>query len=163
MSVSMARLRIAGAAALAMAAGGCARIPQHTGYIADPVLVASVQPGVDNRDSVQATLGRPSFVGEFDPTIWYYVTRETKQFAFASPKPVQQTVLAVRFDARGNVASVERSGLEKIASIRPSGDKTPTLGRHRSFFQELFGNIGQVGAAGGAGATTDNPTGRSGP
>ena len=61
-------------------------------------------------------------------------------------RPSAQTVLKVRFDAAGNVLGVERSGLEQIASIDPDGDKTPTLGRTRGFFQELFGNIGAVRA-----------------
>jgi hypothetical protein len=30
--------------------------------------------------------------------------------------------------------------------LDPVSKKTPTLGRRRSFFDELFGNIGSVGA-----------------
>jgi hypothetical protein len=107
--------------------------------------------GVDNRDSVAKTLGRPTFVGQFDQNEWFYVSRSTAQLAFNEPRPTAQTVLRVRFDEAGNVASVDRSGLEKIASISPEGDKTPTLGRERGFFQELFGNIGAVRAPGAPG------------
>ena len=32
--------------------------------------------------------------------------------------------------------------------IDPMRDKTPTLGRHKSIWDELFGNIGAVGAPG---------------
>jgi hypothetical protein len=87
------------------------------------------------------------------------VSRNTKQLAFATPSPVEQLVLRVRFDAAGNVAAVDRSGLEKIARINPEGDKTPTLGRDRSFFEDLFGNIGAVGAVGQGGGSADNPDG----
>jgi outer membrane protein assembly factor BamE (lipoprotein component of BamABCDE complex) len=59
-----------------------------------------------------------------------------------------QTVLHVRFDQAGNVASVNQTGKELIASIDPSGDKTPTLGRKKSFFDELFGNIGTISQPG---------------
>ena len=118
-----------------------------------------VKAGVDNRASVQGTLGRPTFVGQFDTNDWYYVSRDTRQWAFNSPKASAQTILHVRFDDAGNVASVERKGLEQVASIRPNRDTTPTLGRNRSFFQELFGNIGQVGSVGRGGGTTDNPDG----
>ena len=38
--------------------------------------------------------------------------------------------------------------MEQIVSIDPSGDKTPTLGRRTSIWDELFGNIGAVGAGG---------------
>jgi outer membrane protein assembly factor BamE (lipoprotein component of BamABCDE complex) len=156
--------RFGRSAALAMLLGtalvataGCTQVRDHQGYILDETLAASVQPGVDNRDSVAATLGRPTFVGQFDQRDWYYVSRETRNYGFNHPKPSTQAVLHIRFDEAGNVASIERSGLEKVASINPSKDETPTLGRNKGFFEELFGNIGQVGQVGKAGTTTDNP------
>ncbi len=143
-------------------AGACTRVPNHQGFVIDPQLAQSVRPGVDNRASVQGTLGRPSFTGQFDDSDWYYVSRQTRQLAYKHPRPSAQTILHVRFDKAGNVASVENTGMEKVASIRPERDTTPTLGRDRSFFQELFGNIGQVGSVGQGGGTTDNPDGGSG-
>jgi outer membrane protein assembly factor BamE (lipoprotein component of BamABCDE complex) len=110
--------------------------------------VSAVQPGVDNKESVQNTLGRPTFTGTFDQNDWYYVSRRTKNYAFHFPRVNQQTVLHVRFDQAGNVASVERKGLEQVVSIDPMSDKTPTLGRNKSIWDELFGNIGAVGAPG---------------
>jgi outer membrane protein assembly factor BamE (lipoprotein component of BamABCDE complex) len=145
--------------ALALGASACSRVPGHQGFIADKPLIEGIQPGVDNMESVQKTLGRPSFVGQFTPNEWYYVSRNTKQLAFATPRPVEQVILRVRFDGAGNVAAVDKGGLEKVAKIDPIGDKTPTLGRDRSFFEDLFGNIGSVGAAGQGGSTADNPDG----
>ena len=142
-----------------LATAACTRIPAHQGFISDPVLVQTVKPGVDNRDSVAGTLGRPSFVGEFDQNDWYYVSRDTRQLAYKRPRPSAQAILHVRFDPAGNVASVDTIGLEKVAMIRPERDKTPTLGRTSSFFSEIFGNIGQVGSVGKGGGTTDNPDG----
>jgi outer membrane protein assembly factor BamE (lipoprotein component of BamABCDE complex) len=159
MSATLPRLgAIAAAAAVLGLASGCARIRDHKGYIVDSSLIDSVQPGIDNRESVEKTLGRPSFAGQFDGNRnWYYLARDTRQLAFSSPKPVAQTLLTVHFDQAGNVTSVEKSGLEKVVSIRPDGDKTPTLGRHRGFFGELFGNIGRVGSVSQGGGTADNP------
>jgi len=143
--------------AAALAASGCSRIRDHKGYVVDSTLIGTVQPGIDNRDSVAKTLGRPSFIAQFGDPIWYYVSRDTRALAFASPRAVSETVLAVRFDAAGNVVWTERTGLEKVASISPNGDKTPTLGRERGFFAELFGNIGRVGSVTQGGSTADNP------
>ena len=137
--------------------GGCAQLRDHNGYVVDPTLVTAIQPGVDNRDSVTGTLGRPTFVGQFDQRDWYYLSRDTSAFAFRMPHPTAQTVLHVRFDANGNVESVTRTGLELAQRIEPSHDKTPTLGSERNLFQELFGNIGAVGQAGRTGQTPDNP------
>ena len=136
---------------------GCTRLRAHQGYVGDAILLAAVQPGVDNKESVQASLGRPTFVGQFDQNDWYYYARDTKQLAFAQPKASAQTVLKVRFDQAGNVVSSSQTGIENIASISPNGDKTPTLGRNASFFEEVFGNIGSVGSGSGQGATPNSP------
>ncbi len=135
----------------------CTRIRDHKGYIVDQALLETIAPGIDNRESVERTLGRPSFVGNFSDDSWYYVSQDTRQLAFSTPKPVKQTVLAVRFDAQGNVVAVDKGGLEKVANIRPDGSETPTLGRERGFFRELFGNIGRVGAVSQGGGSADNP------
>ncbi len=147
----------AGLILIALGTTGCAKMRGYQGYVADSVLMDGVQPGVDNRTSVEHTLGRPTFFGQFNSTDWYYVSRQTRQYAFNNPKPSQQTVMRIRFDQAGNVTAVDKAGVEKVASIRPNGDKTPTLGKDRSFFDELFGNIGQVGSVGQGGGTTDNP------
>ena len=137
-----------GAATLA---AGCTEIVGHKGYLADEVILQSVQPGVDNRTSVERTLGQPSFKSQFGEPVWYYVSSTTGQRPFTTPRITEHTVLAVRFDAAGNVLSADRTGLEQVARISPEDDETPTLGRERSFLQDLFGNIGQVGTAAGGG------------
>jgi outer membrane protein assembly factor BamE (lipoprotein component of BamABCDE complex) len=143
------------AAAAGVGVGGCSRVQDIQGYVVDETLVTAIQPGVDNKESVMGTLGRPTFTGTFDQNDWYYVSRTTKNLAFRNPRPNTQTVLHVRFDPSGNVASVDRKGLEQVVSIDPMNDKTPTLGRNKSIWEELFGNIGAVGAGqGGAGSQT---------
>jgi outer membrane protein assembly factor BamE (lipoprotein component of BamABCDE complex) len=153
-------LVLAGALALPLLSGGCTAIRDRQGFLIDDSLVSALQPGVDNKDSVMASIGRPSFTGEFDQNDWYYVSRNTRNMAFNAPKPESQTILHVRFDKAGNLLATDRKGMEQVASISPSSDKTPTLGRRRSMWQELFGNIGAVGAAGPGGGTADNPGGR---
>ena len=151
------RLMLAGLVVVAAATGGCTRVKQNQGYLVDETLLTSIQPGVDNRDSVAKTLGRPSFAAQFDAGEWYYVSRNTEQYAFLHPKVKSQSILVVSFDKAGNVAKVERRGMEQIAKIDPVGDKTPTLGREEGFFQDLFGNIGTVGAGGVGGPGGGGP------
>jgi outer membrane protein assembly factor BamE (lipoprotein component of BamABCDE complex) len=117
---------------------------EHRGYVMDETLTTAVAVGTDNKASVEKTLGLPTFTGTFDQNDWYYVARETRAFAFRNPKTIDQTVLHIRFDGAGNVASVEQTDEALIAAIKPSKDQTPTLGRSKSFFEELFGNIGTI-------------------
>ena len=144
--VMVKRLAIA-AAAVALA--GCASFNVHKGAVIDNQLAASIQPGIDNKESVQKLLGTPSLAGQFTSTDWYYVSRDQTQLAFRDPRVTRHQVLHVRFDQAGNVASVGRTGRELVMNLTPSRRQTPTLGRKRSFFEELFGNIGTVNSAGG--------------
>lgn len=148
--------RFAPIASLALAAaalGGCASITEQRGYIVDNFLVEAVQPGVDNRRSVEETLGRPSFTSQFGDNVWYYVSSTTERAPFGRPQIDKHLTFAVHFDEAGNVTDVSRAGIEQVASIDPDGDETPTLGRDRGFFSDLFGNIGRVGVPGGGAPT----------
>ena len=148
--MKFALMKVSAALLGASLLAGCASmgVKAHKGAVVDPQLASAIQPGVDNKASVEKTLGRPSFTGQFNANDWYYVSRDTNQFAFRNPRVQQQTVYRVRFDPAGNVLAVDRTGKNLVAAIDPSDRKTPTLGRKRSFFEELFGNIGTVGTAG---------------
>src|SRR4051812_18618774 len=112
---------------------GCAQMHQHKGVLIDQQLAAAIQPGIDNKDSVEKVLGRPTFVGQFSPNDWYYVSRDVNQVAFRNPHVTKQTVMIVRFDPKGSVASIQKTGREMVMNVEPAGRKTPTLGRKRSF------------------------------
>lgn len=153
-------VRIAAIAGLAMLAG-CSSIKEHRGYISEQALITAIQPGIDNRQSVQGTLGTPTFTSQFGRETWYYIASTTSQKPFTTPKIRQHTVLAIQFQPSGDVASATFSGMDKVVHLHPDHDHTPTLGRNRGFFQDLFGNIGQVGSF-GAGAPQGGGSGGGG-
>jgi len=155
--ISARALLTAACGAALLGTGACAPLRGYQGYVVDADLVNSVQPGVDNRESVLATLGKPTLTSQFNQGEWYYVGRNTRNYAFNNPKPREQTTLRISFDAQGNVTEVTRTGVEQVASINPSNKKTPTLGRERGFFEDLFGNIGTVGAPGTGPGPGDGP------
>lgn len=162
MSVFPVRILASAAVLAALGTTACVPIRSHQGYVIDKELADSIQPGVDNRDSVLKTLGRPTLTSQFNQGEWYYISRESRNMAYNSPSAKDQTTIRIRFDEAGNVTSIDRTGKELIASVDPWGKKTPTLGRHRGFFEDLFGNIGTVGApgAGGAGGGQDGGGGQ---
>jgi outer membrane protein assembly factor BamE (lipoprotein component of BamABCDE complex) len=136
----------AGIAAIGI--GGCAPLRTHQGYVVDADLVNSVQPGVDTRQSVLDTLGTPTFTTQFGKGQWFYLARDSRNFAYHKPKAVSQITLRISFDDQGRVTRIDRTGIDQVVKIDPVKRTTPTLGRKRSFFQQLFGNIGTVGAPG---------------
>jgi outer membrane protein assembly factor BamE (lipoprotein component of BamABCDE complex) len=147
---------ILGVALLAL--GACSSIRESRGFVNDPLLVRSVQPGIDNRRSVEGTLGRPTFESQFGEPTWYYISSVTGRRPFVRPRIRDHSVLAVQFDEAGNVASVRNQGIDEVVYLQPDGARTPTLGRERGFLEDLFGNIGQVGGVGPGG-----PGGPGGP
>lgn len=126
----------------------CSSIRESRGYIVDTTLTGMIQPKIDNQQSVEGTLGRPTFTSQYGTPTWYYVSSITGQRPFNRPRIQTHSVLAVTFDETGRVADVKRSGVEEVVFLDPNGNKTPTLGRERGFLEDLFGNIGQVGGAG---------------
>ena len=54
-------------AAAALLLAGCASVNAHKGAVLDIPLANSIQPGVDNKASVEKLLGRPTFVGAVRP------------------------------------------------------------------------------------------------
>lgn len=142
--------KVAALAVVLSVLAGCSSIKDHRGYLADNLLYNGIRAGIDNQRSVEGTLGRPTFTSQFGQPTWYYVSSTTGQRPFARPKIVDQSVLAIRFDAAGNVAEVDRSGIDRVVYLSPDSAETPTLGRERGFLEDLFGNIGAVGAAGPA-------------
>ncbi len=142
-------LAVIGAAAIAVS--GCTAIREPRGYIVDATLLQTVQPGIDNQRSVEGTLGRPTFESQYGQPTWYYVSSTTGRKPFVRPRIREHSVLAVKFDEAGNVVSAEQTGIDKVVYLSPDGDETPTLGRERTFLEDLFGNIGAVGAPGAAG------------
>ena len=149
MSVYLARKRLTVVVGTALIMAGCAPLRSHQGYIVDADLVNSVQPGVDNRQSVLQVLGKPTFASQFDQGDWFYVSRDSRNYAFNDPKARAQVTLKISFDNAGTVKTISRSGVDQVASIDMYGKTTPTLGKKRGFFEDLFGGIGTVGAAGG--------------
>jgi outer membrane protein assembly factor BamE (lipoprotein component of BamABCDE complex) len=135
-------------ALMAVSLAGCAAVRAHKGAVLDPQLASAIEPGVDNKASVQKVLGAPTLTGTFMPNDWYYVSADTRQVAFRNPRTAKETVIHIRFDDAGNVASIQRTGKELALNVDPSRRSTPTLGRKRSFFEEVFGGIGSVSPGG---------------
>jgi outer membrane protein assembly factor BamE (lipoprotein component of BamABCDE complex) len=118
--------------------------------------LASVVPGVHGRDDVAAILGSPSTVSPFDGEAWFYVSGRTETLAFLPSEEVDRQVVAVYFDQRGIVRSVEKFGKERGQNVDLVSRETPTFGTDLSLAQEFLGNLGRFNKE-----DVDRGTGRS--
>ncbi len=118
-----------------LGAGACAPLRGYQGYVVDADLVNSVQPGVDNRESVLATLGKPTLTSQFNQGEWYYVGRQTRNYAFNDPKAREQTTLRIRRWAVSAASSRICSAISAPSAHRAPGRDRATGPERPSSFQ----------------------------
>ncbi|NVJ98094.1 MAG: outer membrane protein assembly factor BamE [Alphaproteobacteria bacterium] len=139
------------AIALCLVAGtmlaGCGNSRMVRGYIFDRELADAIQPGVDNRQSVEATLGTPTVRATFDDQTWYYISTTVRVRPVFWPDAKAHRVMAVAFNDGGVVQDVKNYDLNDMRDVDPVNDKTPTRGRHLNFFQQIFGGVGRFGGS----------------
>lgn len=135
---------------------GCGNSRMVRGYIFDPELANAIQPGVDNRQSVETTLGTPTVRATFDDNTWYYVSTTVRIRPVFWPDAKGHRVMAVAFNDSGVVADVKNYDLTDMREVDPVNDKTPTKGRNLNFFQQIFGGVGRFSGSAPVGTQGDN-------
>lgn len=125
---------------------GCAPTTNLHGYVPSPADVARVRPGVDTTETVLELLGRPSSAGLLSDSAWYYVQSTIENYTYNPPRVVNRMVLAVNYDTRGVVRSVERYGLEDGRVVNLTTRTTETGGRTLGVLEQLFGNLLNIDA-----------------
>lgn len=133
------------AAASAFAVSACEATYTNHGFAPQIAQLEQISSS-DTRGSVLRRLGEPSATGTFDSESWYYMASRVENYAFYAPEIVDRKVVAIRFDDAGRVSNVARYGVEDGQVIDLITRTTPTYGREITILQQLFGNIGRVGA-----------------
>ena len=118
------------------------RLDTH-GFMPNSELVSQIQTGEQDKFEVVEVLGSPSSMATFDDDIWYYITQQSRTFAFFKPEIIDQQVLVVRFDEADVVSEINRYTIEDGLIVDPVTRETPTAGKELSVLQQLFGNIGR--------------------
>ena len=132
----------------------CEPIRRSHGYTPRPGQIAEVTVGTDGKAEVAGKIGRPTTVGTFDQSEWYYISRSTESRAFLEPRVVSQEVVVVAFTEDGIAESVDRYGLEDGRVVNLVTRTTPTRGKRLTFLQQLLGNIGKFNASDFSGNST---------
>ena len=148
MKKSLMIIALAGAVSATSLMGGCAKTINQRGYLFDEEVVEEIRPGIDNRSSVAAALGTPTMTATFDDETWFYVSQTKQSVAFFRPKTTDQQILAIAFNDRGDVATIDHLGLDATNDVNFVEDETPTRGKELGFFEQIFSNIGRFSSAG---------------
>ncbi len=140
-----------GAALLTLVAlplAACAPEISTHGYRLDEATLAQLEPGLTTRDQALQLLGSPSSVATFDDRVWYYVTQRTERRSFYQEQVVDQQVVAVTFDDRDRISSIDQHGIDDAREIELVSRETPTSGNELNVFEQFIGNIGRFNPEG---------------
>ncbi len=133
-------------AAAATALIGCVPVENQRGYVPDQQAVASIQAGMDTKETVSKKLGDPSTSATFGNDIWYYMSAHVEQNAFFAPRATERNILAIEFSKDGKVADMHRYTLADGRVVDFASRETPTRGRELTLLQQIFNAVpGQIG------------------
>lgn len=124
----------------------CSPIVENRGYIFDEKLLDQIKVNETISNDVMDILGSPSTTSAIDASTWYYIYSKAETVAFYRPTVTDRRVLAVSFDNDNKVNNLKYYGLEEGKIISYVDRTTPTRGRELTVLQQLFGNLGRLGA-----------------
>ncbi len=117
------------------------------GHVHRESLLEKIEVGMD-RESVQRRFGSPSSTSRFGEETWYYMQARKEAHGFFRPEITQQQVIAVVFDAAGQVQQVVDYDLADSQQVVVVEDETPTEGHSVGFLEQALGNVGRFNGSG---------------
>lgn len=103
--------------------------------------------GVDTRESVEASIGKPSTGGVLSDDAWYYVKSRDRRVAFYPARTIERELVAISFAGDGTVRNIERFGLERGRVVTLSRRVTESSVRDFGLLQQIARNFGRVDVA----------------
>ncbi|MBU6396566.1 MAG: outer membrane protein assembly factor BamE [Rhodospirillales bacterium] len=136
---------------------GCAVFsdaPHYRGIAVTQNELSQLTPGVSQQADVQALLGPPTFIEQYDPNNWVYVSQVTKMRIARTEGVEHQAVVVVTFNNDGSFKSATRKTLKDAVPVAMDSKQTPVPGGTAGFIQQLVGGVGSYSPLGNAADTS---------
>lgn len=137
-------LRMALLGIVLLIAAACTTMYRNHGYVPPDEDLALIEVGRDTRETVAATIGRPSTAGLLNDVGWYYVQSRYKLTGGMAPEEIDRQIVAITFTTDGVVENIERFGLADGQVVAISRRVTTPNVKSQGFLRQLFGNIGGI-------------------
>ena len=131
-------LAVLGIAALS----ACTPQYRNHGYLPTETDLATINVGVDTRETVATAIGAPTVSGVLNDSSFYYVESKFRHLGPFAPQEIERQVLAVSFNDAGVLTNIERFGLQDGRVIALSRRVTDDNVRDTTFIRQLLGNLG---------------------
>jgi len=144
MSGRFFRGRLFGALVALVILSACVATYQNHGYAPSDADLAVLKVGVDTRDSVATTIGRPAASGVLKDSAWYYVSSRVRFYGPRRPRIIDRQIVELSFDHGGRLSNIERFTLKDGRVVALSRRVTENNVKGISFLRQLLKNVGRV-------------------
>lgn len=120
----------------------CQSIEMRGQFVSDQE-IAKIQSSNMSQEEVVATIGSPTYIPEYTPNTWYYIQRAMSKRAWLAPKPTEQRVVRLLFDAQGRVQLVELMDNKFNNSIAMEKAYTKSGGSEQNGVQKFVKHMGR--------------------
>lgn len=129
---------------LVVMVSACSTIYRNHGYVPTEDELATLEVGVDTRETVAEKVGRPTASGLLNDVGWFYVQSRWAYRGAFEPREIERQVVSITFAESGTVQNVERFGLERGKVVPLSRRVTESNVKGLSFIQQLLGSFGRL-------------------
>lgn len=129
-----------------LAVAACSATFEDHGYVPTDSDLEEIIVGMDTRESVAQTVGRPTSVGVLASGGWYYTQSRWRNFAYKASKIIDRQVVAISFTDDGIVENIERFTLADGQVVPLSRRVTDSNIKGISLISQLLGNLGNFTA-----------------
>ncbi|WP_375552684.1 outer membrane protein assembly factor BamE [Rhodophyticola porphyridii] len=141
------RVRLGLALLVITVAAACSATFNNHGYVPPEEELAAILPGVDTRESVESSVGRPAASGVIRDEAWFYADYRVRNFAYRAPEIIERNIVAISFDDAGVVQNIERFGLEDGQVVPLSRRVTETSVQEITLLRQILQNFGRINVA----------------
>jgi len=110
--------------------------------------ISSITSGVTGEIPVLQLLGSPTFVSNFGPSTFFYVSNQFEHRSFLEPRLVKQRILEITFDDRHIVRSIKEYDLGHGKEVIYVKDFVHLQGNEMSVFEQFGRNFGRFNTTG---------------
>jgi outer membrane protein assembly factor BamE (lipoprotein component of BamABCDE complex) len=102
---------------------------------------------INDKNDTLNFMGYPTFVSESNQgELWVYYSEDVKKLLFFKPKIMSRKIFTVAFKDKDIIEQIRNYDLEDQNQINFNEDLTEVASQKKSWWSQIFNNIGQVRA-----------------
>ncbi|MFT5703996.1 MAG: outer membrane protein assembly factor BamE (lipoprotein component of BamABCDE complex) [Rickettsiales bacterium] len=120
---------------------------EKRGYAFDLSDYGRLKEQISNKNDVLSFMGYPSFTSEVgDNELWVYYSEDVQKFLFFQKKTLDRQIATISFNDQDIIRKIDNYSLSDQNSVAISKKFTEVKNQKKSWWSQIFSNIGQVRA-----------------